>query len=127
MDRGVMRISVVAAIAIAAGLSGATPSVAVIAGPLVYSRPHEGNCPPQKPEPIEGVDAPLSGLPGDEVDWLFKRFHWDDGKGHDLTVEVWCVRAGPYFSSRIFLSTNGISTLVATPKGQDGTTETGLC
>ena len=117
MDRGVMRISVVAAIAIAAGLSGATPSVAVIAGPLVYSRP----------EPIEGVDAPLSGLPGDEVDWLFKRFHWDDGKGHDLTVEVWCVRAGPYFSSRIFLSTNGISTLVATPKGQDGTTETGLC
>lgn len=67
------------------------------------------SCPPVgddgKVSPRAG-DAKVGG--GKNTDWLMAKWHWDDLKGHDLTVEKWCINATPdfepYFSLRVIQS-----------------------
>jgi hypothetical protein len=52
------------------------------------------------------------------TDAYMGKWHWDDGKGNDLTVEKWCIRSTVwYFSQRIIVSKKKKLTVVAAPKG----------
>lgn len=48
-----------------------------------------GKVPPLKNSKGEVLDKDVNG--DGQVDYLLDRWHWDDGKGNDLTVELWCV------------------------------------
>src|SRR5690348_13131630 len=66
--------------------------------PLVFKR--DGHCPPipLPAKPVEGKDLFTPGTPPTIEAWLVYRYHWDDGKGNDLTVDSVCVTAGEYMS-----------------------------
>jgi len=86
-----------------------------------------GGCPLSQPQsPVEGQDIFTPGAPPVVQAWLVQRYHWDDGQGNDLTVDLMCV-ANAYFSLRVTQSKNGQETLLATPGGGVGLADPGMC
>lgn len=103
-------------------------SLTAFAGdPLIFHR--DGHCPPHPipDRPIEGSDIFAPGPPLVVKAWLVYRYHWDDGKGNDLTVDSLCITEGEYMSVRVTQSKNGRLTVVAQPGGGNGTADPGHC
>jgi hypothetical protein len=78
------------------------------------------SCPPAGDDgkvPPRAGDAKVGG--GKNTDWLMAKWHWDDLKGHDLTVEKWCINPTPdfepYFSLRVIQSEYKIQHVVVLP------------
>jgi hypothetical protein len=64
---------------------------------VVFER--DKHCPPTVAlVPKEGYDLFVAGPPPVVTAWLIQRYHWDDEEGNDLTVDVFCMTAGNYFS-----------------------------
>ena len=103
--------------------------------PLVFRRDGTNMaCPPTNTSgAIDPANRPedqnISGRvgPGASNDWLLLRYHWDDGKGKDLTVEQWCLSSPHVFTMRIIQSVNGEQFVRATPTGTGGTVPVGTC
>jgi hypothetical protein len=96
--------------------------------PKTFLRPEEG-CPPDG-KPTRPEDANVAGHVPPRNDYLMERYHWDDGNGNDLTVEVWCVDQPPpsaYFTQRVIQSKNGVETVVVAPGGAGGAAAPGAC
>ena len=59
---------------------------------------------------------------------VLSSYHWDNGKGDDLTVDVICVGgAAAYVSTKLTQSKKGANTEVANPGGTEGAVDTGHC
>ena len=132
---------------IAAGLLSTT--TAGIAGPY-YPPDQRDDLTPQQQSKCPPVDPETGTIPGlaedknvsdhkdqnGKVDPKIKdaymgKWHWDDGKGHDLTIEKWCINSTVwYFSQRIIVSTGKVNkklTVVVAPGGAGGTVDPGAC
>lgn len=88
-------------------------------------------CPPNKDKPFSAIPKDADIDKNGKIDRYLGEFRWDDKKGNDLRVEVWCMDDA-YFSLRVYQSTSGTDKLVATPGGKDPDTgatlaDPGMC
>jgi hypothetical protein len=90
----IMQTSVSRALLVAAALATLDPGLVAQEAkhPRTYQRDNQ-NCPP------EGKAS---------------SYHWDDGKGNDLTVDVYCVK-GSFFSTTVTQSKNKKEVVVVSP------------
>ena len=101
------------------------------------SRAQQSKCPPKdssgKVPPLKDKDGKVldRDINGDKIpDYLIDRWHWDDGNGNDVTVELWCVSIkddGYYYSEMIIRSKDTKETTAASPGGAEGGTDPGHC
>jgi len=120
-----IRSVAVAVLAIFVQVGGSSNSIAQT--PLGFHR-ENSHCPPvPEPKPEEGLDKFTPGPPPVVTEWLIARYHWDDGHGDDLTVDVICVVSSNSFSLRVTQSKDGKNTVIAEPGGTGVISEPGEC
>ncbi len=88
-------------------------------------------CPPNKEEPVVPIKKDADIDRNGKMDRYLGEFRWDDKKGNDLRVEVWCMDDA-YYSLRVYQSTPGNEKLIAAPGGKDPDTgevlaDPGMC
>ena len=85
-------------------------------------------CPPRhNNDPVPGIAEDRTNRDG-TTDYYMGKYHWDDGKGNDLTIIEWCMHGEvQYFSVEVIQSKNGTQKDVANPGGTGGAVDTDGC
>ncbi len=116
---------------IASFLIAASPTLAK--SPYTSAPPREGltaveqaKCPPKHDsEDVPPIDQDRTNRDG-SIDYFMGQYHWDDGKGNDLTLDQFCVHGKiEYFSVDLIQSKNGKYKTVARTGGTNGVVDTG--